>query len=47
MSVEYGLSTVHEKYNDFLDSGANFIKSFYFDMCNLLRADTFVYMYET
>lgn len=47
MSGEYGLSTMREKHNDFLDSDANFIKSFYFDMCKLLRADTFVYMYET
>ena len=46
MSGEYGLSTICEKRNLFLDSGANFICGFYFDMCKLLRADDFVYMYE-
>ena len=46
MSGEYGLSTICEKRNLFLDSSANFICGLYFDMCKLLRADTFVYMYE-
>ena len=46
MSGEYGLSTMCEKRNLFLDSGDSFILGFYFDMCELLRAETFVYMYE-
>ena len=46
MSGEYGLSTMREKCNLFLNSGANFIRGFYFDICKLLRAGTFVYMYE-
>ena len=46
MSGEYGLSTMCEKRNLFLDSSASFICGFYFDMRKLLRADTFVYMYE-
>ena len=46
MSGEYGLSTMCEKRNLFLDSSASFICGFYFDMCKLLRADSFVYMYQ-
>ena len=46
MSGEYGLSKMCEKRNLFLNGSASFICGFYFDMCKLLRADNFVYMYE-
>ena len=46
MSGGYGLPTMCEKRNLFLDSGANFIRGFHFDMYKLLRGKTFVYMYE-
>ena len=46
MEIKYGLSTLREKLNPFLDNGVNFIKWFYFDMCKLLSAPTFVYMFE-
>ena len=36
MSGKYGLSTRHTKRDLFLDSGANFICGFYFNMCKLL-----------
>ena len=46
MSGEYGMSTLHEKCDLFLDSEANFICEFYFDMCKLLNVFPFVGMYE-
>ena len=46
MQGGYGLSTLRKKRNLFLDNGVNFIKYFYFNMCKLLSATTFVYMFE-
>ena len=46
MSGEYSLSTKLEKRHLFLDSGVNFIRAFYFDMCKLLNVFPFVSLYE-
>ena len=46
MQGEYGVSTLCEKRDLFLNNGANFIKSLYFDMCKLLSADAFACIYE-
>ena len=46
MQGEYGVSMLCLKRNLFLNNGANFIKSLYFDMCKLLSADAFACIYE-
>ena len=46
ISGEYSLSKRHTKCNLPLDSSANFIRGFYFNMRKLLRAYSFVDMYE-
>ena len=43
---EYGMSDRKENRELFLDSYVQFVKSFYFYVCKLLKANTFVYMYE-
>ena len=46
MSGEQNLSTIRDKCDMFVDSSVESICSFYFDMCKLLRPETFVYMYD-
>ena len=43
---EYGLSSRKEKRALCLGSSVQFVKSFSFDSCKLLKANAFVYMYE-
>ena len=43
---EYGMSNRKENRALFLASCEQFLKSFYFDACKLLKANAFVYMYE-
>ena len=46
LSGEYSLSTMLEKRHLFLDNDVNFIRLFYFDMCQLSNAFPFVSLYE-
>ena len=43
---EYGLSSRNENRALFVDSCVQFLKSLYFDVCKLLKANAFVYIYE-
>ena len=43
---EYGLSSRNENRALFVDSCVQFLKSLYFDVCKLLKANLFVYIYE-
>ena len=43
---EYRLSNRKEKRALFLNSCVEFVKSFYFEACKLLKANVFVFMYE-
>ena len=40
------MSSRKENRKWFLDSWAQFVKNFYFDMCKMLKANVFVYMYD-
>ena len=43
---EYGMSKRKENRKWFLDSRAQFEKNFYLDVCKMLKANVFVYMYD-
>ena len=47
INSKYDLSSKKEKGALFLDNCMQFVKSFYFDGCKLLNADTFIFILKT